>query len=263
MKPNPLPAGAAREAEETGSAAPRGARETGTASSGTGRGKGRTQGRPKTPAPRQGSRASVGQSWVEDIVTIVLSVPPDRRRHVVGPNGATLRELRHEYPTVRVSVPPPSDHSREVTLKGRKSEVRAAAKAISSHLEVIEAQARRAAAQKQAQVTKELLQVAPGMRRLVVGHGGAGLRGLSQEHPGVTVTVPPPDDTTTDTISIRGPPAGVAAAVRDIKARLAGSGLAGRGVPPPRGTEASEHSATRGAGTLRAPSVPDGNVKQG
>lgn len=239
MKPNPLPAGVAREAEETCSAAPRGAGETGTASTGTERGKGRTQDRPKTFAPRQGSRGSVAQSWAEDIVTIVLSVSPDRRRHVVGPNGASLRELRQEYPSVRVSVPPPSDLSREVTLKGRKSEVRAAAKAISSHLEVIEAQVRRAAAQKQAQVTEELLQVAPGMRRLVVGHGGAMLRRLSQEHPGVTVTVPPPNDITTGTISIRGPPAGVAAAMRDIKARLAGSGLPGRGVSPPRGTEAS------------------------
>lgn len=258
MSSKPLPVAPAREAQETCSD-PCEAKKSSSASTETGRSKTRVQGRPKTTALHKDSR--VGQSWVEDVVSVVISVPPDRRRHVVGTHGATLLQVRKAYPSVRVSVPPPSDRSGEVTLKGLRSEVRAAAQVIISHLEVIEAEVRRAAAQKRAEVAEELLQVAPSMRRLVVGQGGAWLRRLTQEHPGVTVMVPPPTDTTTHTVSIRGPPARVTAAMSAIKARLARS--QGRKVPPLEDTEASGQGATRVIGTLRTPSVTDGSVQQG
>ena len=59
------------------------------------------------------------------------------------------------------------------------------------------------------------------MRRYVVGARGEALMRLAQEHPSVRVSVPPPTDTTTSTITIRGLKAAEVTAVRDaITARL-------------------------------------------
>ena len=142
----------------------------------------------------------VAQSWLEDTVEVVLQVPPNMRRHVIGPRGQTLQRLRQEYPSVRVSVSPPQDTvSGKVVLKGLKSEVSAAAKDITCHLQNIE--------RRQAQVCEVLLEVAPSMRCHVVGPRGEALTKLAQEHPSFRVTVPFPTDTKTGTITIRGPPA--------------------------------------------------------
>ena len=85
-------------------------------------------------------------AWAEETVRVILQVPPKRRRHVViGPRGEMIRKLLcQEYPSVRVSVPPPLDSQcQEVTLDGLKSQVIAAARHITHHLEAIEAQLRR------------------------------------------------------------------------------------------------------------------------
>lgn len=159
--------------------------------------------------------------WPEDKVQEVLQVAPNMRRHVIGPRGETIARLRREYPSVRVKVPSPDDPlSKEVVLKGLKSQVSAAAKDITSHLQDIEAKLREAAQRRQAMVHEELLQVAPSMRRYVVGAGGEALVRLAQEHPSVRVAVPPPTDTTTTSITIRGPPAQVTAVKNIITSRL-------------------------------------------
>ena len=120
---------------------------------------------------------------------VVLQVLPNMRRHVIGPRGQTLQRLRQEYLSVRVSVPPPQDTvSGKVVLEGLKSEVPAAAKDITCHLQNIEKELREAAERRQAQVCEVHLEVAPSMRCHVVGPRGEALTKLAQEHPSVRVT---------------------------------------------------------------------------
>ena len=183
-------------------------------------GKGKDKGKGKrhhhtSTTPSNKCRTLVAQSWLEDTVEVVLQVLPNMRRHVIGARGQTLQRLRQEYPSVRVSVPPPQDTvSREVVLKGFKSEVCAAAKDLTCHLQDVEKERR------QAQVCQVVLEVAPSMRCHVVGFRGEALTKLAQEHPSVRVTVPFPTDTKTGTITIRGPPAEVSAVKDSIAARL-------------------------------------------
>ncbi|MPC38168.1 Vigilin [Portunus trituberculatus] len=62
--------------------------------------------------------------------------------------------------------------------------------------------------------------VAPPMRRCIVGPRGATLQEVHQQFAGVRVTVPPPKDTVTTTVKVRGPPRQVAAAVAHLKGLL-------------------------------------------
>ena len=65
-----------------------------------------------------------------------------------------------------------------------------------------------------------VMQVAPHMRCHVIGQRGETILKLRQDYPGVKVTVPPPRDTQTPTITIRGPPAQVTAVQGCITACL-------------------------------------------
>ena len=106
----------------------------------------------------------VRQSWEEERVKVALHVPPKRRQHVIGPRGETIRRLQHAYPSVRLTVPPPQDtQCQEVTLDGLKSQVTAAARDITEHLEAIDTHLREEAARRQ---KHHVYKVAP---RRVVG----------------------------------------------------------------------------------------------
>ncbi|XP_050701269.1 titin-like isoform X4 [Eriocheir sinensis] len=184
--------------------------------------------RKKKPAPAQPKAAppspplhSVRQSWQEDVVTVRLPVPPARRRHVIGPRGDTVRQLRRDYPGVHVAVPLPKDADAHVTFRGPKSQAVAASREVAARLQEIEAQLREAARLRQQAVATAVLDVAPNRRRLVVGPGGEELLKLQQQHPGVRVSVPPAIDTESRSVTIRGPPAEVRAVQAKIKNRLA------------------------------------------
>ncbi len=151
----------------------------------------------------------------------VLQVPPNRRRYIIGARGEMVLKLRQQYPSVRMTVPPPNDlESQEVTLEGLKSQVTAAARDISTRLQVVETQLRKANARHRAAVRELQVEVASHMRRHVVGPGGEALRRLAQEFPAVRVMVPPPTDIRTGTVTIRGPPAEAAAVRRRIVTSL-------------------------------------------
>ncbi|XP_050735859.1 uncharacterized protein LOC127008196 isoform X2 [Eriocheir sinensis] len=182
----------------------------------------------KKPAPAQPKAAppspplhSVRQSWQEDVVTVRLPVPPARRRHVIGPRGDTVRQLRRDYPGVHVAVPLPKDADAHVTFRGPKSQAAAASQEVAARLQAIEAQIREAARIRQQAVATAVLDVAPNRRRLVVGPGGEELLKLQQQHPGVRVSVPPAIDTESRSVTITGPPAEVRAVQAKIKNRLA------------------------------------------
>ncbi|XP_050701378.1 uncharacterized protein LOC126987904 isoform X11 [Eriocheir sinensis] len=182
----------------------------------------------KKPAPAQPKAAppspplnSVRQSWQEDVVTVRLPVPPARRRHVIGPRGDTVRQLRRDYPGVHVAVPLPKDADAHVTFRGPKSQAVAASREVAARLQEIEAQIREAARLRQQAVATAVLDVAPNRRRLVVGPGGEELLKLQQQHPGVRVSVPPAIDTESRSVTITGPPAEVRAVQAKIKNRLA------------------------------------------
>ncbi|XP_050701431.1 titin-like isoform X43 [Eriocheir sinensis] len=184
--------------------------------------------RKKKPAPAQPKAAppspplhSVRQSWQEDVVTVRLPVPPARRRHVIGPRGDTVRQLRRDYPGVHVAVPLPKDADAHVTFRGPKSQAVAASREVAARLQEIEAQIREAARLRQQAVATAVLDVAPNRRRLVVGPGGEELLKLQQQHPGVRVSVPPAIDTESRSVTITGPPAEVRAVQAKIKNRLA------------------------------------------
>ena len=141
----------------------------------------KTSRRRKTPVIYQDDRAMVRQSWEEERVKVALRVPPKRRQHIIGPRGETIRRLCHQYPSLHVTVPSPQDtQCQEVTLDGLKSQVTAAARDITEHLEAIETRFRKEAARRQKdQVHKVVsLEVAP---RHVVGIRAApGRSGRSQ-----------------------------------------------------------------------------------
>ena len=124
----------------------------------------KTSRRRKTPVIYQDDRDMVRQSWEEERVKVALHVPPKRRQHVIGPRGETIRRLQHAYPSVRLTVPPPQDtQCQEVTLDGLKSQVTAAARDITEHLEAIDTHLREEAARRQ---KHHVYKVAP---RRVVG----------------------------------------------------------------------------------------------
>ncbi|MPC71117.1 hypothetical protein E2C01_065386 [Portunus trituberculatus] len=156
---------------------------------------------------RQKEHDKVRLSWQESIVKVAVTVPPNRRRHVIGTRGDTIRELQQQYPSVRVSVPLPQDlTSREVIIEGPKTQANAVALQITRRLQAIEKKLREAEQRRQERkivVTK--VEVPPDMRRHVVGPRGEMLRRLAQEHPAVRVTVPPPSDTHTASVRIMGP----------------------------------------------------------
>ena len=110
----------------------------------------KTSGRRKAPVIYQDDRAMVRQSWEEERVKVALRVPPKRRQHIIGPRGETIRRLCHQYPSLHVTVPSPQDtQCQEVTLDGLKSQVTAAARDITEHLEAIETYLRKEAARRQ------------------------------------------------------------------------------------------------------------------
>ena len=58
------------------------------------------------PAPKKSARRPhAGRVGLE--VEALLDVAPHMRRVIVGPRGATLRQVQQEFPGVRVFVPPP------------------------------------------------------------------------------------------------------------------------------------------------------------
>ena len=138
-------------------------------------------------APRRNTRRapkaannSVGASWKQEVLDTTLAVAPHQRRCIVGPRGATLKQVYHEFPGVRVTVPPPLDAVTDtVRMRGLPQQVAgtvARLKALLHEGEVIEAQ----------------LAVTPRQRRDVVGPAGATLRTLLIEYPDVGVTVRSP-----------------------------------------------------------------------
>mgnify|MGYP001763343269 CR=1 FL=1 len=146
-------------------------------------------------------------SWQESTVKLAVPVAPNRRRHVIGTRGNTIRELQQQYPAVRVSVPRPQDlTSREVIIVGPKTQADAVALQITRRLQAVEEKLREAEQRRQERKIVSLkVEVAPPMRRHVVGPGGETLRRLAQEHPAVSVTVPSPSNTQTASVTIRGP----------------------------------------------------------
>ncbi|XP_063857355.1 serine/arginine repetitive matrix protein 1-like [Scylla paramamosain] len=155
----------------------------------------------------QDDRDRVRLSWQESTVEVAVPVPPNRRRHVIGTRGDTIRQLQQQYPAVRVSVPLPQDlESREVIIEGSKTQADAVALQITLRLQAIEENLREAEQLRQERKRTVLkVQVAPHMRRHVVGPRGETLKRLAQEHPTVRVTVPPPSNTRTTSVSIKGP----------------------------------------------------------
>uniref|UniRef100_A0A0P4VVI4 K Homology domain-containing protein n=1 Tax=Scylla olivacea TaxID=85551 RepID=A0A0P4VVI4_SCYOL len=155
---------------------------------------------------------------------VVLTVPPDKRRHVVGRGGEALHAILQEYQEVRVTVPPPQDTTaRGITLVGPKDDVAAVATAISRHLEAVEVRLQEAKREKK-EKTKDRIKinvpVAPSERRLLVGHKGEALQRLLQQCEGVRVTVPPQKDTTTQHVTVQGPKDKVDAAAAAIGRRI-------------------------------------------
>ncbi|MPC68343.1 Vigilin [Portunus trituberculatus] len=175
---------------------------------------------------RQEERNRVRLSWQENTVKLAVPVPPNRRRHVIGTRGNTIRELQQQYPTVRVSVPRPQDlTSREVIIVGPKTQADAVALQITRRLQAVEDKLREAEQRRQERKIVSLkVEVAPRMRRLVVGPGGETLRKLAQEHPAVSVTVPSPSDTQTASVTIRGPRLEAAVVADCVKACVQAAG---------------------------------------
>ncbi|KAK8373575.1 hypothetical protein O3P69_012612, partial [Scylla paramamosain] len=142
-------------------------------------------------AKQQRALDSVRRSWQEEEKEATLAVAPHMRRYIVGPRGATLREVCQEFAGVRVSVPPPSD-TRTATIRPR----------------VIEAQ----------------VAVTPRQRCHVVGPAGATVRRLLQEFPDVQVRVPPATDKVSRTVLLRGPRTQVAGAEAFVRGCLKAAG---------------------------------------
>ncbi|MPC53512.1 hypothetical protein E2C01_047406 [Portunus trituberculatus] len=143
---------------------------------------------------RQEKRDRVRLSWQESTVKVAVPVPPNRRRHVIGTRGDTIRQLQQQYPAVRVSVPLPQDlMSREVIVEEPKTQADAVVQQITHRLQAIGEKLREA--EQRRQESKRVVikvEVPPNMRRHVVGPRGEALRRLAQEHPAVRVTVPTP-----------------------------------------------------------------------
>ena len=199
----------------------------------------------KPKEPRRGNkrpqdeRDRVRLSWQENTVKVAVPVPPNRRRHVIGTQGDTIRQLQQQYPAVRVSVPPPQDlASREVIIKGPKTQADAVALHITRRLQAVEEKLREAQQRRQERKRVVLrVEVAPDMRRHVVGPRGETLSRLAQEHPAVRVTVPPPSDTRTASVSIRGPRDEAAVVADCIKACVQAAGQRQRQRQPNKGKQ--------------------------
>ena len=95
----------------------------------------KTNRRRNTLLSHQDSRDKVRQSWAQETVTVVLQVAPNMRGHVVGHGGEALRTLAREYPSVRVTVPPPRDtQTTTITIRGVPVQVTAVQGCISARL---------------------------------------------------------------------------------------------------------------------------------
>uniref|UniRef100_A0A0P4W3V1 K Homology domain-containing protein n=1 Tax=Scylla olivacea TaxID=85551 RepID=A0A0P4W3V1_SCYOL len=152
--------------------------------------------------------SSVRASWQEEVTEAVVPVAPHMRRHIVGPRGATLRELLREFDGVSVAVPPPRDTvTRTVTLRGPPLQVNGAAKRVQSLLQ-------------DAQVVEAQVEVVPEQRRHVVGPGGATVRRLRRQFPGVAVIVPAADNRAARFVRLKGPRRQVTGAQAFIQACL-------------------------------------------
>ncbi|MPC66777.1 hypothetical protein E2C01_060930 [Portunus trituberculatus] len=130
---------------------------------------------------REEERNRVRLSWQESTVKLAVPVPPNRRRHVIGTRGHTIRQLQQQYPAVRVSVPRPQDlKSREVTIVGPKTQAYAVALQITRRLQAVEEKLLGAEQRRQERKVVSLkVEVAPPMRRHVVSPGGETLRKLA------------------------------------------------------------------------------------
>ncbi|MPC63912.1 Dynein heavy chain-like protein [Portunus trituberculatus] len=172
---------------------------------------------PRPPAkakPRKARRlrqqmvSSVKASWQDKVTEVEVPVEPQMRRHIVGPSGATLRELLREFDGVSVAVPPPRDAvTRTVTLRGPPLQVSSAAERVQSLLldaEVIEMQ----------------VEVAPEQRCHVVGPGGVTVRKLRGQFPDVAVIVPAPGNRVARIVRLKGPRRQVIGAQAFIQACL-------------------------------------------
>ena len=122
-----------------------------------------------------------------------LRVAPHMRRCIVGPRGATLKQVQQEFVGVRVTVPPPLD---AVTDTVR---VRGPARQVAGTM------ARLKALLHKGEVIKAELAVTPRQRCHVVGPVGATVKTLLQEFSDVAVTVPPPKDRKSCTVRLKGP----------------------------------------------------------
>ena len=139
------------------------------------------------------AQPSVRDSWKEEVLDTTLPVAPHMRRCIVGPRGATLKQVHQEFVGVRVTVPPPLDAvTATVRVRGPPGQVGGTLvrlKALLHEGELIEAQ----------------LAVPPRQRRHVVGPAGTTLKKLQQEFPDVAVTVPPQKDRESYTVGLKGP----------------------------------------------------------
>ncbi|MPC10180.1 Vigilin [Portunus trituberculatus] len=177
----------------------------------------------KDSGRREEGRDRVRDSWRESTVRVAVPVPPKKRRHVIGTRGDAIRQLQQQYPAVRVSVPRPQDiTSGQITIVGPKAQADAATLHITRRLQALEEEnlhrAEARCQERQRVVVK--VEVPPTMRRHVVGGGGEALRRLAQAHPAVRVTVPPPSDTRTASVTISGPRQEAALAADRIKASV-------------------------------------------
>ncbi len=163
-------------------------------------------------AKQQRALDSVRRSWQEEEKEATLAVAPHMRRYIVGPRGATLREVCQEFAGVRVSVPPPSDtRTATIRLCGPARQVPAAL-------------ARLEALLRQAEVIEAQVAVTPRQRCHVVGPAGATVRRLLQEFPDVQVRVPPATDKVSRTVLLRGPRTQVAGAEAFVRGCLEAAG---------------------------------------
>ena len=151
---------------------------------------------------------SVRCSWKEEVAEATVAVAPNMRRCIVGPGGATLREVHHRFAGVRVTVPPPKDTvTATVRVRGPQQQVAAAV----THLEGL---------LHEAEVVEARVSVVPHQRSHVVGHRGATVWELQQQFPGVSVAVPQAGDLESRCVLLRGPRSQVSGGEVFLKARL-------------------------------------------
>ncbi|KAK8380197.1 hypothetical protein O3P69_016675 [Scylla paramamosain] len=204
-------------------------------------------------APRKARRerpqavSSVRASWQEEVTEAVVPVAPHMRRHIVGPRGATLRELLRDFNGVSVAVPPPRDAATHtVTLRGPPRQVNSAAARVQALL-------------RDAEVVEAQVEVAPEQRRHVVGPGGATVRRLRRQFPDVTVGVPATGNRTAHVVRLKGPRRQVTGAQAFVQACLeAAHAVHHHARPPTSHPTAVHHARSHGPSrpTAHRPSQP-------